>query len=129
MPTEKQQQPETGELLEDIHYINRANKDEIKRINERIRLRIADADLAGGVADAIIEEVSSHLGQLTVKVRLAEKAIRSIQPGQTRKSTPPGTGKAIDSNGADLKFSADQLAGNNNLPTLPLYLKTAKQER
>lgn len=115
MPAEKKQQFDTGELLDDINYVNQANKDEIKRVKERIRLRIADADLARGVADAIIEEVSNHLGQLTVKVKLAEKAIRSMRPEQGRKTAPPGTGKAIDSHGADLKFSADQLAGNHNL--------------
>ena len=45
MPTEIQKQPDTAELLDDIRFVNQANKDEIKQLRAHIRQRIKDADL------------------------------------------------------------------------------------
>ena len=115
MPPEKQPQESTSELLDDINYLNKTNIDEITKINNQIRQRISETDLAGNIANSIITEVSSQLGQLTVKVNLAEKAIRSIQSRQKYKSPTPPRKKDIKVDTIGQRFSVDQLAVNSNL--------------
>ncbi len=115
MPQVKPPQVSNSELLDDIDYVNKANIDEIIKVNNQIRQRISETDLSGNVANSIIEEVSSLLGQLTMKVNLAEKAIRSIQP--RKKQVSPTLSKKHDatSNRIAQRFSVDQLTGNGNL--------------
>jgi len=115
MPQENQQQPENSELLEDIKYVTQANKDEISQLNARIRQRISEADVAGSTADSIIRELSNELGQLSVKVRLTEKAIRKIRPGRKQKSKVAPTKSETNSSGATMRFGTDRLAYNRNL--------------
>ena len=104
-----------SDLLDDIHYVNQANRVEIKRINSQIRSRIAETDLAGNVADAIIDEVSSQLGRLSTNVKLADKAIRSIKPERNHKIAVASSKDESNSKAAGLQFNALQLAGNKNL--------------
>jgi len=115
MSPKKQQLFKTSELLEDINYVNKANKDEIQRIKDRVRLCITEAELADETVNAIIEEVSNQLAQLSVKVKLAEKAVHSIEPRQWRESTSSTARDKRHHQGPDLRFNAGQLAGHRNL--------------
>jgi len=115
MPTKKQQQLDIGSLLDDINYVNQESKNEINRINDQFKLRIAEADPTGNVAVSFIEEVSSQLGQLSVKVSLAEQAIRSMRREQKHKFTEATTESEVDGNGDGLQFSVRQLVSNKNL--------------
>lgn len=108
-------QIEIRELLDDIHHVNQANKVEIKRINSLIRSRIAETDLSENVADAIIDEVSSQLGQLSANVKLTDKAIRSINPERNQNLAVASSKRESGSNVTGVQFSARQLAGNKNL--------------
>ncbi|RLA38760.1 MAG: hypothetical protein DRR42_28215 [Gammaproteobacteria bacterium] len=123
MPTKKRQPLDTDSLLSDINYVNQANKNEIKRTNDQFRLRIAEVGLTGNAVDSIIKEVSTQLGQLSVKVNLAEQAIRSIRLEQKLKTTVPTAKHDINSNGEDLEFGVGLLVGNKNL--LPIETNRA----
>ena len=114
MPTEKQLQPDISELLADITYVNQSNKAEIKQINHQIRLRLANADIPGHETDVIIDEVSSQLGQLTAKVKLAEKAIRSIHSEKNNRSAPVVAKIENNRQNSSIKFGAAQLANGND---------------
>ena len=115
MPQENQHLPETGELLEDIKYVTQANKDEISQLKARIRQRISEAGLADSTADSIIRELTNELGQLSVKVKLTEKAIRKIRPGKKQKSRMATPKSKPNSSTARSRFGADRLAYNRNL--------------
>ena len=115
MQAEKQLPSDAGDLLDDINYLNQATKDEIQQINSQIRLRINEADLVGNVADSIIEEISSQLGRLTVKVKLTEKAIRSTIIRQDRKSKLDPKKSKLVNDGESLILGPELLVGNRNL--------------
>jgi len=115
MPTNKQQQLDVALLLDDINYVNQANRIEINRINDQFKLHIAEADPTGNIAVSFIEEVSSQLGQLSVKVSLAEQAIRSMRREQKHKFTEATTKNEMDGNGDGLQFGVRQLVSNKNL--------------
>lgn len=119
MPNEKQLQSATSELLDDIHYLNQANKAEIKQVNTQIRQCIDEADVTGDIADAIIKEISGQLGQLSARVELADKAIRSISREHNHKpkvaTAKRDTNNNSNSEKANIQFSAEQLAGGSNL--------------
>ena len=117
MPLDKQIQMEGDELLDDIHYINQAAKEEIKRVDARIRQYIAEAPLPAKVADTLTDEISSQLGQLSARVEIAEKAIRSFLAKQKPKKKAKTDTAEADSfdQSSDLKFEASELVGNRNL--------------
>lgn len=115
MPTEQQPRDSAGEVLDDIIYLNKANHDEILRINDQIRQQVSQADLSSSAANAIVAEVSSQLGQLTVKVNLAEKAVRSVRPGKVYKSHTSPTKVEANVDRIAQKFSVDHLSDNKNL--------------
>ena len=83
---ENQPQISTSELLDDIHYLNQSNEVEIQRVRDHVQNHVAESDLSDETADALIESVSSLLGQLTAKVKLTEKAVHSLRSKQ--KSIP-----------------------------------------
>lgn len=110
MPTEIQKQLDTSELLDDIRFINEANKNEIKRIRSHIRQRIEEENLTGNGADVVANEVSNLLGQLSAKVNLTEKMIRKFESSQ---QIEPKTRAKKET--TDLEFGVAQIVDNQNL--------------
>jgi len=115
MLTEDQQHVDTSQLLTDIYYINQANKDEIKRIREQIRSVIAEADLADKVTTSIVDEVTVMLGRLSTRVKLTEKAIRSMRAGQIPKPKSSPVENHNDSKVTGFKIGIEKLTPNPNL--------------
>lgn len=103
------------ELLADICHINKANKKEIKQIQDQLLLRVGELGLETGAAEAIILEVSKSLGKLSTKVNLVEKAISSIN---SKKSQNTSINTSNSNTGPNLQFTSSNLIGNTNL--LPL---------
>ncbi len=116
--TDDTQHPETIELLEDIKYVTQANKEEISQINRQFRQRITEAGLADKATELIIKELSGELGQLSVKVKLAEKAIGKLLPKPAPKPSASSSISKPPKSRADIVFGTDRLAYNKNL--LPL---------
>ena len=120
MPPSQQQNFDRDELLDDVGYVNRLNKREIKRLDKHLRERIADASLPKSVADSLLNEISTHLGRLHAKVKLTDKALRSIRTEsrfKTKLKIP--TVPAVDEpQAAELALCVSQFADNVNL--LPL---------
>ena len=79
MVREKQTQSDTGELLQDIRYVNQQNRGEINRLSDRFNHFIDAASLPTSVASSLVTELSAQLGQLSARVKLTEKAIGSLQ--------------------------------------------------
>lgn len=115
MQEEKQQQLNISELLDDITYVNQANKAEIKRVGDLMRSRIAAAKLPGKIPDSLIKELSGQLGQLSAQVKMTEKLVRSNRHGRKNKTAPVSLKNKIKSNIPEVRFGVEQLAGTKNL--------------
>jgi hypothetical protein len=107
----------TTDLIDDINFINQANMAEIKSIDNRLRQRIGDEIQSQETADSLIQEISTQLGQLAVKVELVEKIIHSLKPEQKLVSDtyPVSAGITDKQQVAHNLFTADVLAENNNI--------------
>jgi hypothetical protein len=117
MPSEKQQPSQIGELLSDIRYVNQISREEIERSADRLRQSISEADLPTPVANSLINEISTQLGEQTAKVTLTEKMVRSLgvksQPVKEEKKIHVMEAGITEPTG--LRITAKQLAGNTNL--------------
>jgi hypothetical protein len=117
MPTEIQQPSQIGELLNDISYVNQISREEIEQSADRMRISVSEAALQTADANALIDELSTQLGNLTAKVILTEKAVQSLRS----ECKPPKKEKNIsvvetaDNRAADSHITTNQLAGNKNL--------------
>jgi len=123
MPPENQKNLATDELLDDIRYVNMSNEAEIQRVGEDLLQHLAEVKLPKSVTNALIENISTQLGQLAVKVKMTEKAIQSLQAEQ-KHNGKPGKNTEIQ-NGFqtnEKRFPANQLVGGGNL--LPLESST-----
>ena len=76
-PTPSQSQ--TAELLEDIQFINQQNQQEIQHFNDYFKQCIETVPVPTSDVGSLVDKLSTYLGQLSVKVKLVEKAIRSLQ--------------------------------------------------
>lgn len=116
MPQENQRHVSINELLEDIRYVNQSAAIEIQQAENQLRQHIAAANLPANVPDALIDYVSSELGRLTVKVKLTDKALRSLQTKQKSaiKTASTTTTPSVEKMG-DLSFKVSELVGVKNL--------------
>jgi hypothetical protein len=119
MSPDKHAQITSDEMLNDIRFVNQLAQEEIRRIDTRIRQRIAEENPDEKFTESLLDEVANQLGQLSSKVKLTEKAILTLQTKQIvhseqRPDKKPSTAKVqITSKHepSDLKFEAYQLPG------------------
>lgn len=116
---------DNNELLNDIHHVNQITKEEIKRSGDYMRQLIDKTPLPAKVADSLVSEISSQLGQLTATVNLADKAIRKLQARQKPDRKAKSIVAEVKSKNrlSYLRFDAHQLVGNKNL--LPMEVSTS----
>jgi len=117
MSAKEDQLRESGELLDDIRYVNQVSEQEVQRLRERLRRRVSAAGLHQDATGPLLDEVSAQLGLLSAKVKLTNQAVRSLQKEIDR----PGRSKDIVADTGKMKpppyltFGAAQLVENKNL--------------
>ena len=124
MSIESNQNNSVTDLIDDINFINQSNMAEIKSIGHRLRQRVRGGFQAEEVKDLLIDEISTQLGQLTTKVKLAEKTIDSLQARQkpVSKVKTVSAGSTNDKQVDGQIFAANVLADNKNI--LPVEISS-----
>jgi hypothetical protein len=102
-------------LLDDIRFVNQANKDEIEQLRAHIGQRIKDANLTENEADVVAREVSNLLGKLSAKVKLTEKAIHSLSQASSSQPGEASGGVSSEDDEPVLQFGIDEFYDNENL--------------
>jgi hypothetical protein len=120
MPTEDKQNPDVRELLDDIQFVNRSAEAEISRVSNQVRRHLNKLNLPQDVANSLIGEVSSQLGQLTAKVKITEQALHNLQSELKKPLAGKNIIASTQATKGDICYPARKLAGTTNL--LPIEI-------